>query len=46
VFNVQYEVSISIQLRLILGQLCFFEMYTMPKAGAEPMFPEPVPLAH
>jgi len=46
VFSVQYEANISIQLRLILEQFCFFEMYIMPKAAAGPLFPEPVPLAH
>jgi hypothetical protein len=46
VFNVQYEVNISIQLGRILVQFCFFEMYIMPKMGAGPLFPEPVPLAH
>lgn len=45
-FNAQYEVNISIQLRLILVQFCFFETHIMPKAGAGPLFPEPVPLAH
>jgi hypothetical protein len=45
VFNVQYEVNISIQLRLILVQVCFFEMYIMHKMVAGPLFSEPVPLA-
>ena len=45
-FNVHYEVNISIQLRLILVQFCFFETYIMHKMGAGPLFPKPVPLVH
>jgi hypothetical protein len=49
VCNVHYEPNtycISLQLRFILVQFCFFEMYIMPKARAGPPFPEQVSLAH
>ena len=45
-FNVQYELNISTQLRLIFEQSCFFEMYIMPKAEVGPLSPEQVSLAH